>query len=67
MSQTNNPSIAQRMEELRRQVAWFEGDDFTIDEAMERYKIAEQLAEGIEKDLAELKNEVVVLKQKFDQ
>lgn len=66
MSQTNK-TVAQKMAELREMVAWFEGDDFVIEEAVDRFKNAEKLASDIEKDLSDLKNEIVVLKKKFDE
>lgn len=66
MSRTNK-TVAQKMAELREMVAWFEGDDFVIEEAVDRFKNAEKLASDIEKDLSDLKNEIVVLKKKFDE
>ena len=54
------------MNELSELVAWFESDEFELELAIEKYKVAEQLAGEIEKDLSELKNEITVLKTKFD-
>lgn len=68
MSQQNNqPSIEAELAELDQMVAWFEGESFTLEEAMQHYEKAEALARRIETRLAELKNEVTVLKKKFDQ
>lgn len=68
MSQKNNePSIESELAELDRLVAWFESEDFTLEEAMQHYETAEVLAKRIETRLADLKNEVTVLKKKFDQ
>ena len=67
MSQKNDETISKKMSKLKELVAWFESDEFVIEEAVERYKEAEVLAEEIEKDLSELKNEVIVLKKKFDE
>jgi exonuclease VII small subunit len=47
-------------------VGWFQGPDFTLEEAVEKFKQAESLAETIEKDLTKLKNDIKVVKQKFD-
>lgn len=66
MSKTDNKSIAQKMDELSALVAWFESDEFELESAIPRYKDAELLATEIEKDLSELKNEITVLKTKFD-
>lgn len=68
MSQQNNqPSIEAELAELDGMVAWFESESFTLEEAMQHYEKAEVLAKRIETRLAELKNEVTVLKKKFDQ
>lgn len=65
MSQANK-TIAQKTEELSGLVAWFDSDDFTIELALDKFKQAEKIAADIEKDLLALKNEVNVIKQKFD-
>jgi exodeoxyribonuclease VII small subunit len=68
MSQQNNtPSVESELNELDKMVAWFEGETFTLDEAVDHYQEAQKLAVHIESRLAELKNEVTVLKKKFDQ
>lgn len=69
MSQQNNsqPSVEAELTKLDEMVAWFEGETFSLEEAIAHYQEAEKLATQIETRLAELKNEVVVLKKKFDQ
>ncbi len=59
-------SVSQKMDELTKLVSWFETDEFELEQAIDRYKQAETLADEIEKDLSALKNEVTVLKNKFD-
>lgn len=54
------------MSELSELVAWFEGDEFELEQALETYSKAEKLAAEIEHDLTSLKNEITVLKEKFD-
>ncbi len=66
MSKNDKKTISQKMNDLSELVAWFESDDFVLEEAINQYKAAEKLAEDIQNDLSELKNEVNVLKQKFD-
>ena len=66
MSQASK-TVAQKMAELREMVAWVESDNSVIEEPVDRFKAAEKLASDIEKDLSDLKNEIVVLKNKFDQ
>ena len=64
--QTKQKTVSEKMDELSQLVAWFEGDEFELEKAIETYKKAEALAGDIEHDLSALKNEVTVLKQKFD-
>ncbi len=66
MSEENN-TLNKKMAELEKIVAWFDGEEFTLEEAMENFKKAEKLADEIRVELAEFKNEIIVLKQKFDQ
>lgn len=58
-------SLNQKIAELDTRVEWFYSDDFKLEEATERYKSAVKLAKDIEKDLAELKNEIEVLSEDF--
>lgn len=57
----NRRTIAEKMAELDKSVEWFYGEDFVIDQALDKYKNASSLAEEISKDLESLKNEVKVL------
>ncbi len=65
MSQSSK-TIQEKITELNQLVAWFDGDDFVIEQALDRYKQAEALAADIEKELLSLKNDIQVVKQKFD-
>ena len=62
----NDKTIQEKMNQLSELVAWFESDEFELEAAIEKYKTAEMLADEIGKDLSELKNEITVLKEKFD-
>ena len=64
MSQKNK-SISDKTKELSELVAWFDNQDFSVEEALEKFKQAESLANEIENDLNSLKNEVNIVKQKF--
>jgi exonuclease VII small subunit len=66
MSQSKDTTIQEKITELDGLVAWFDSDEFTLELALEKFKTAESLALGIEKDLAALKNDIQVVKQKFD-
>lgn len=59
-------SIEEKMKQLRELVAWFEGDDFVLEKASEKFNQATRLASEIEKELSELKNTITVLKESFD-
>ena len=65
MSSTNK-SIQEKTTELTKLVAWFDGEDFKLETALDKFKIAEKLAVDIEKDLLKLKNEINIVKQNFD-
>jgi len=58
-------SLNQKIEKLDGQVEWFYSEDFKLEEATNKYKEAVSLAKEIEKDLAELKNEIEVLSEDF--
>lgn len=66
MSETNNKSIQAKINQLNELVTWFDNDDFELELAMDKFKEAEKLAVEIETDLKSLKNDINVLKQKFD-
>ncbi|MEO5950237.1 MAG: hypothetical protein ABIQ04_02205 [Candidatus Saccharimonadales bacterium] len=63
---TRSKTIQEKMSELDQLVSWFDGDAFELEGALDRFKKAEALAADIEKDLQSLKNDVKVIKQKFD-
>ncbi len=54
-------SLTKKINELDAAVEWFYGDEFSLDQALQKYQNAEKLAVEIEKDLTELKNQVEVL------
>lgn len=54
-------SISEKIANLDESVAWFYGDEFELDQALDKYNTAIKLAKEIEQDLAELKNRVEVV------
>ncbi len=62
----SNQTIQDKITQLDELVAWFDSDEFSLEEATEVFKKAEVLAREIEADLRELKNEVQVIKASFD-
>lgn len=61
-----NKSVQEKLTELSDLVAWFQSPAFKLEDALTKFKSAESLAEDIEKDLTKLKNEIKVVKKKFD-
>ena len=61
----NKKSLSQKINELDAQVEWFHSDEFKLENAVEKYKVAVKLAKEIEQDLDNLKNEIEVLSEDF--
>jgi exodeoxyribonuclease VII small subunit len=59
-------SIEEKTTELTKLVSWFDSEEFTIEKALEKFKEAEKLATEIEQDLSALKNEIEIVKKRFD-
>ena len=66
MSAKNNPTIAEKTEKLNELVAWFNSDDFELEQALDKFTQAEKLAAEIENDLLALKNRIEIVKTKFE-
>lgn len=61
----DSKNITQKMEELDKNTEWFYSDDFTLDEAANKYEAAIALAKELQKDLDELQNKIEVLSEDF--
>ncbi len=59
-------SIGEKMARLDQLLAWFDGDDFVLETAIEKFSEAEALASEIEQDLMGVKNTITVVAQRFD-
>lgn len=66
MSEQNNQTVQEKLSELSELVTWFQSPAFKLEDAFDKFKQAEVLAEDIEKDLTKLKNDIKVVKKKFD-
>lgn len=62
----NDKTIQQQMETLQQLIDWFDSDEFVLEVAIEKYHEAEALAAEIDQRLNDVKNEITVLKEKFD-
>jgi len=67
MLQKNKLTIAEKTVELDKLVAWFNSSEFVLEQALDKFKDAEKLAEEIENELRELKNNVTIVKEKFSE
>ena len=63
---TQNKSIQEKTTELTELVAWFDRDEFVLEQALDKFKEAEKLAQDIENDLTTLRNDIEVVKKSFD-
>ena len=66
MKDDKSVSISKQMEELEEKMNWFKGDEFTLDEAAERYAEVEKMAGEIEEILMEMQNSVELIQKRFD-
>lgn len=65
MSKIAKNNISQKISQLEADIDWFYGEDFSLDQATEKYQSALKLAKTIEQDLANLKNKIEVLSLDF--
>ena len=67
MSQKNNTSISEKTIKLNELVEWFDSDDFELELALDKFAEAEKLASEIEADLLAMKNNISIVKKKFNE
>lgn len=61
----NDTSLNDQLHELDELIAWFDQDDFDLDEALKRFDQGVKLTEEIEERLKKLENKITVLREKF--
>lgn len=55
----NNPlTIEEKITELEKLVAWFDGEEFVLEQAVANYESAQKLADEIQHDIGTLKNTI---------
>lgn len=62
---SDKQSVQDKMQELDELVGWFQGDEFQLEDAKAKLEKAARLADGIEKDLTSLTNDINELKKSF--
>lgn len=67
MLHENKLTIAEKTALLDTLVAWFDSDDFELEQALDKFAEAEKLAADIEADLLSLKNDIEIVKAKFSE
>jgi len=60
-------TINQMMAQLDQQIAWFNSEEFQLEEAKERFLALSELAKEIEHQLRDMKNEIEVLAKDFSE
>lgn len=58
-------SINQRLAQLDQQIEWFYGDEFSLEEASQKYQEVALSAKEIEKSLNEIKNQIEIIDRNF--
>ncbi len=62
----NDMTIEQMMAELNERIAWFQGDDFNLDEAKHRFIEARELSKKITATLEDMRHDIEVLSEDFN-
>lgn len=61
----NEPTIQDKTAKLNELLAWFNGDEFVLEQAGEKLNEAKKLADEIESDLSTLENDITIIKKSF--
>jgi exonuclease VII small subunit len=59
-------TIEQMMAELNERIAWFQGDDFNLDEAKQRFIEVRELSKKITTTLEDMQHDIEVLSEDFN-
>lgn len=62
----NDMTIEQMMAELNERIAWFQGDDFNLDKAKQRFIEARELSKKITATLEDMRHDIEVLSEDFN-
>ena len=62
---TNKKTIEQMMVELNERIAWFQGEEFNLDEAKQQFIEARQLAKDITAALDGMQHDITVISEDF--
>ena len=62
----NDMTIERMMAELNERIAWFQGDDFNLDEAKQRFIEVRELSKKITTTLEDMQHDIEVLSEDFN-
>ena len=62
----NDQPLSDQLRQLDELIAWFDKDDFDLDEALKKFDEGVKLTDALEERLATLDNKITVLKERFD-
>ena len=62
----NDMTIEQMMAELNERIAWFQGDDFNLDETKQRFIEVRELSKKITATLEDMRHDIEVLSEDFN-
>lgn len=62
----NDMTIEQMMTELNERIAWFQGDDFNLDEAKQKFIEVRELSKKITATLEDMRHDIEVLSEDFN-
>ncbi len=63
----NDKPLSEQLRELDELIAWFDQDDFDLDEALKKFDEGVKLTDDIEARLKKLENKITVLRERFDE
>lgn len=66
MSVNSHKTIAEKLEELESLLVWFESEEITVEESLIKYEQALELSQELQAQLENAKNQVEVIKKKFN-
>ena len=61
----NDKPLSDQLRELDELIAWFDQDDFDLDEALKKFDEGVKLTAEIEERLKKLENKITVMREKF--
>ncbi len=64
-SPKNETPLSDQLRELDELIAWFDREDFDLDEALKKFDDGIKLTEQIEERLSKLENKITILRERF--